>query len=364
MKCVAVGDIFITPEMMRDGIKKYEELFDTCQYFYFGTKDRKTMRDVVKIIEHGGREECELPEGLIEAVQDADVLMVHLCPVTREMLSHTKKLKYILCNRGGVENVDIEAATEKKILVMSNPAHNANAVAEFTIGLIFNEIRNISRAHYALKHGEWREKYPNSGSIIELKDLTVGIVGFGNIGNLVCEKLSGFGCQILINSLREPEHTNQRINWDKVRFVDLDTLIMESDIISLHVRSEENTVLFGIREFELMKRTAYFINTSRSCFVDYAALYKALSVQKIKGAAIDVFSEEPCTENPFLGLDNITLTNHRAGDTLNAYKDSPEMMLAELASWISEKVTPKFLVNRADQIDPVMQISRRCIDQR
>ena len=346
MKCVAAGDIFITPEMMRDAIETYGDLFDECRYFYFGLENRKAMRDIVKIIERGGREECELPKGLMEAVRDADVLMVHLCPVTRKMLSHTEKLKYILCNRGGVENVDVEAAAEKNIWVMANPAHNANAVAEFTVGLIFSEIRNISRAHYALKGGEWREKYPNFGRIIELKDLTVGIVGFGNIGELVCEKLSGFGCQILISSPWEPKRVNPRINWDKVRYVDLDTLIAGSDIISLHVRSEEKKALIGEREFEMMKRTAYLINTSRSYMVDNAALYKALSAQQIEGAAVDVFDKEPLgMDDPFLELDNITLTNHRAGDTLNAYKDSPEMMLTELAGWLTAKKLPRFLVS-------------------
>lgn len=348
MKVLAVGDIFITPEMMKTAFEKYEELFD-CKYLFFGKKNRKTMRDTVKMIECGGRDKCTLPKGYLDAIEEAEVLMVHLCPVTEEVLDRAKNLKYILCNRGGTENVDVDAASARKIKVLTNPAHNANAVAEFTIGIMFSELRNIARSHLALKNGDWREKYPNSGNIIELKDLTVGVVGFGNVGELVCEKLSGFGCNILISNLFEPEHTNPRINWDKVRYVELEELIMTSDVISLHARSRSKKPIFGKKEFEMMKSSAYFINTSRSYMVDYEALYEALNEQLIEGAAIDVFEVEPLgKEHPFLALDNITLTNHRGGDTVNAYADSPKMMLDELVPWIQENKLPKFWCNKGE----------------
>lgn len=337
MKFLAVGDVFITPDMMKSGFEKYKDYFEDGKYLFFGTKTRKSMRDTVKLIERYGRDECVLPKGYLEAIEDAEVLMVHLCPVTEEVLRHAKKLKYILCNRGGTENIDIDAAEARKIKVLTNPAHNANAVAEFTIGVMFSEMRNIARSHMSLKNGDWREKYPNSGHIIELKDLTVGIVGFGNVGELVCEKLSGFGCKILISNLFEPEKTNPRINWDKVSFVDLDELITTADIISLHARSKSNKPIFGKREFEMMKTSAYFINTSRSYMVDYKALYNALNKQLIEGAAIDVFEVEPLGDHPFLRLDNITLTNHRGGDTVNAYSDSPKMMLDNLTNQLQNE---------------------------
>ena len=347
MKCVAVGDVFITPEMMKIAVEKHDDFIDSCQYFFFGENHRKEMRDTVKMIERGDRDKCKLPEGYLKAVEDAEILIVHLCPVTETVLNHAKKLKYILCNRGGTENVDIDAASERKIKVITNPAHNANAVAEFTIGVMFSELRNISRAHLALKNGEWREKFPNSGKIIELKDLTIGIVGFGNVGELVCEKLSGFGCKIIISNLFEPEHTNPRINWDKVKFADLKYLLTHSDVITLHARSSSNKPIFTATEFEMMKRSAIFINTSRPYMVDYKALYNALNEHQIQGAAIDVFEKEPLgLDNPFLSLDNITLTNHRGGDTVNSYADSPIMMLDALREYINEGKNPKYWVNR------------------
>lgn len=347
MRCVFVGDVFITPEMMRSAVEGYGGLVTDASYFFFGRPNRKVMRDTVKTIERGGRDELALPPGLEKAVADAELLMVHLCPVTKALIAKAPKLKYVLCNRGGVENVDMEAAAAAGIRVLNNPAHNANAVAELTIGLIFSEIRNIVRSHVALKSGEWREKYPNSGHIIELKDLTVGIIGFGNVGESVCEKLSPFGCQMLVYSphAKSKAKDNPKINWSGLRFVSLEELVTKSDIISLHARAPKGQVLLGERAFEMMKPTAYFINTARSYMVDYNALYNALLEEQIAGAAIDVFEMEPLGPSyPFLRLDNVTLTNHRGSDTLNAYSDSPAMMLKALHEWLADGKAPKFLL--------------------
>ena len=347
MKCVCAGDVFITPDMMKDAMERHPSIAESVQYFFFGRPNRKVMRNTVKVIERGGRDELDLPHGMEDAMTDAEMLMVHLCPVTKALLAKSPKLKYILCNRGGCENIDMEEATRLGIKVLLNPAHNANAVAELTIGLIFSEIRNITRSHVGLKSGEWREKYPNSGRIIELKDLVVGIIGFGNVGELVCEKLNGFGCRILVYTPHHKARDNPRIAWDRLEFVSLEELVTKSDIISLHARAPKGQMLIGRRSFEMMKPTAYFINTARSHMVDYDALYTALAEEQIAGAAIDVFEMEPLGPSyPFLRLDNVTLTNHRGGDTLNAYSDSPLMMLEELRKWLSGEKEPKFWANR------------------
>lgn len=347
MKCVAIGDIFITPEMIKRAVEKFPDLIDGCQYLYFGLNNRKAMRDTVKAIERGDRDKLDLPDGMLDAVADAEIVMVHLCPVTDKVIAAAPKLKYILCNRGGIENVDVGSAKTHGISVLNNPAHNANACAEFVIGQMLCETRNIARSCMAIKSGSWREKYPNSGDIIEMKDLTIGIVGFGNIGELVCEKLSAFGCKMLVSTKSEHEKSNPRIRWDMLEFVDFDTLLQKSDIITCHVRSKISDVLFGKREFELMKPNCYFINTSRSCYVDMNALYEALNGDEIRGAALDVFDTEPLGPSyPFLELDNVTLTNHRAGDTVNSYADSPAMMLQDLEGWVRDGKSPKFLVTK------------------
>lgn len=344
MKCVAIGDNFITPDMMKKGIENYSYLqFSNIEYFFFGLHSRPEMRHIVKVIETGGFETLDLPEGLLEAVEDADVIMCHLCPITKKVLERAKKLKLVLCNRGGHENIDVEACTERNVAVLLNPSHNANAVAEFTIGLILNETRNITRSNIAINNGEWREKYPNTATQIhEMCDMTIGLIGFGSVAQLVYEKLKAFGCRFLISDPFYSGHVNKNI----AKFVPLEQLLENSDIISLHARLSRKSILLGENEFKRMKNTAYFINTARSYMVDYDALANALKSGEIMGAAIDVFDVEPVTKenNPLVGLDNCTLTNHRGGDTINSYSDSPAMMMKEAQKFF-EGDTPKFWLN-------------------
>ncbi|MBQ7725967.1 MAG: 2-hydroxyacid dehydrogenase, partial [Clostridia bacterium] len=340
----AIGDIFITPDMMKAGIESYPNLqFFNTEYFYFGLKSRAEMRNIVKIIETGGFESLELPEGLLTAVEDADVIMCHLCPITKTVLEKAKKLKLVLCNRGGHENIDLPACTQRNVAVLLNPSHNANAVAEFTVGLILNETRNITRSAIAINHGEWREKYPNTATTIhEISDMTIGLIGFGAVAKLVYQKLKAFNCRFLIT---DPYVNQDDINKNIAKFVSLEQLLQNSDVISLHARLSRKAVFIGEAQFKQMKPTAYFINTARSYMVDYDALANALKNNEIMGAAIDVFDQEPIDpQNPLLHLDNCTLTNHRGGDTINSYSDSPAMMMKE-ARIFFDGDTPKYWIN-------------------
>lgn len=267
------------------------------------------MREVVKKIE--AKEKVAIPLGLREELKDADAVMVHLCPLPTEVLLETRKLKVIYCNRGGRENIG-----ETDVEVITNPFHNANAVAEFTVGLIINESRNISRSNQALKNGIWRENYPNSSDIKELSSMTIGIVGYGNVGKLVHEKLKGFGCKFIICDINSNN---------------LDEVLRESDVITIHIRSKDKTAIISKKELLKMKPTAYLINTARSYAVNTNDLYEALKNKTICGAAIDIFDIEPLPNNyKLLELDNITLTNHRGGDTANSYVDSPKIMINKM----------------------------------
>ena len=344
MKCVAIGDVFITPEMMKNGIEKSKQIeFSEVEYFYFGLDSRSEMRNIVKIIETGGFETLTLPQGLLQAVRDAEVIMCHLCPITRQLVESAKKLKVVLCNRGGHENIDVDACTENNVAVLLNPSHNANAVAEFTVGLMLNETRNISRSQIAINNNQWRENYPNTLTTIhEMCDMTIGLIGFGSVAKLVYEKLKAFGCRFLIY---DPFIAYDEINKNLAQLVSLDYLLRNSDIVSLHARLSRKAILIGKDEFKMMKKTAYFINTARSYMVDYYALAEALKSGEIMGAAIDVFDKEPVDpDNPLVGIDNCTLTNHRGGDTINSYSDSPAMMLNACRQYLDGDM-PKFWIN-------------------
>lgn len=333
MKIVAVGDAYITVDMMREAVEKSEFSDSKAEYFHFGYTNRGEMRNIVRKIEIGQKDELDLPEGLELAIEDAEVLMVHLCPVTEKIIEKAKNLKYILCNRGGVENIDVDAVSKRGIVLINNPAHNANAVAEYTIGLMLVETRNIGRSFFSLKNGEWRELYPNTTSQIhEMHDLIVGIIGFGAVGRLVAEKLEKFNCKVLVY---DPYLDISAYDMLNVSFVEMDELLKKSDIISIHARGE--SAIITECELRKMKKTAYLINTARSALLDSKALEEALKNKTIMGAAIDVFDTEPEIPQTLRRYDNLTITNHRGGDTINAYSDSPKMMLKNLYNFLSGK---------------------------
>ncbi len=341
MKMVVVGDAYINLDMMKSAVEKSSLSDLSVEYFYFGFESRREMRGIVQKIEKGESDTIELPEGYEKAMEDADIVMVHLCPVTQKIINKSKNLKYILCNRGGIENIDVDTATQNGIMVLNNPAHNANAVAEYTVGLILCETRNIGRAYMSLKNGEWREKFPNTETTIhEMHDLTIGLIGFGSVGRLVAERLESFKCKILVY---DPYLDISAYDMLNVEFVELDELLKYSDVISLHARGRETII--GFKELSKMKKTAYFINTARSALVDYDALEKVLDNNIIMGAAIDVFDSEPNIPDSLRYHDNLTITNHRGGDTVNSYSDSPLMMLNNLNNYFNGR-KPLFWLNR------------------
>ena len=341
MKIVCVGDAYVTAEMMTEGVAPYLKDADSLEILFFGEENRTDMRDTVKAIETMKRDDIPVPERLYDAIVDCDILIVHLCPVTGKMLEKANNLKAILSCRGGTENIDVETASRKGIVVATNPAHNANAVAEYTIGLIICETRNVSRSDRFLKKGIWREKYPNTETTIkELCDMTIGIVGFGSVGRLVAEKLSVFGCDILICDPYTSESAYDFINF---KFVDMKTLLQKSDVVTLHARAKEP--IMGENEFAQMKPTAYLVNTARSVLVDPNALKKALDNHQIMGAAIDVFETEPVIPEFYKNYDNITITNHRGGDTINSYKDAPAFAIQNYLRYLNGE-RMRFWVNK------------------
>ncbi len=328
MKCLAVGDMLI-PGVYFDKVLKNCGLFEEYKSLSWKEKeDKKEARNTIRQIETLGSRAYMPTEEIFEAVSDMDVLAVHLCPVPRELMERASHLKYILTCRGGVENIDLEAARERGIVIINCPGHNAYAVAEITIGLILCEMRNLSRANRALVNGIWREEYPNSEKIMELRSCKIGIIGFGTIGRLVAERLKAFGSQILVNDPFVPAKEIEKLGYHSV---EKDRLLEEADVITLHGRiGPKDPPIIGAKELKKMKNTTYLINTARAVLVDMDALYAALKNREIRGAAIDVYPSEPLpSDYPFLSLDNVTLTNHRGGATIESYVRAPEMILEQ-----------------------------------
>jgi len=295
------------------------------------------------LIEKEGPSAEKVVSQISMANKATEILLVLFCPLSKETIDALPQLKLIGVARGGLENIDINYATKKGILVHHLEGRNAQAVSDFTIGLIIAEMRNIARSHYALKNGVWRKNYVNSDMIPELKEKIIGLIGFGYIGQLVAKKLSGFEVEILVF---DPYISEEIVHKYKARKVNLEYLLQNSDFVSLHARlGEENKNMLGERELALMKKTAYLINTARAGLIKEDALFNLLKERKIAGAALDVFWEEPIPkDSPWLMLDNVTLTSHLAGTTREALTNSP-LLLVEDINRLLDNNEPHFVVN-------------------
>ncbi len=275
------------------------------------------------------------PAEISAFIADAEVLINHLAPVNGAMLDAHPALKLIAVCRGGPVNIDMAAARERGITVVNTPGRNAAAVAEFTIGMILAQTRLITLGHTALAAGEWRgDLYRADITGSELSALTIGVVGYGQIGTRVVRLLKSFGCRILVADPYVQLSPGDRD--DGVAKVALDELLAQSDVISLHARvTAETTGFIGRRELALMKPSAYLINTARGPLVDYAALYEALAGRQIRGAALETFAVEPAPPDlPLLGLPNVTLTPHIAGASLQTVERSAAMVAEEVRRYV------------------------------
>lgn len=291
------------------------------------------IKNIYRLEKNGPEAEPIVPAYLKH--KDAEVLAVSFSPVSGAMMDAFDNLHVIGISRTGTENVNIKAATERGILVVNAAGRNANAVSDYTIGLMICESRNIARQHYLMKNGGLTKVYTNNAIMPDLCGKTIGLYGFGYIGKLMAEKLSGFHVNIIAFDPFVSEENMKEYNVTKV---DMDRLCKESDFISIHARqTKENYHAFGKAQFEMMKPTAYFINTARASMVDYDALIEALKSHTIAGAATDVYPKMPLdAEDPIRKLDNITLSAHLAGSTTDAVINSWKFVFQRTANVIHD----------------------------
>jgi D-3-phosphoglycerate dehydrogenase len=340
MKLLAISDTYIPRAFMEDGFAGLKPLGVDVEVRGWEHSTLIELQQANLAIEQGGPEAVALPAEVADVVADFDFVSVQFTPLSRSFIAAAEKLKVIAVLRGGTENVDVEYATSRGICVLNTPGRNARAVAECTMGMILSEVRNIARAHERLFAGQWRRSFPNSAAIPELCGKTVGLVGYGEVGHLVAGYLAAFGSRIIAY---DPYCQGDPA---PAELVDLDTLMRRSEVISIHARlTEESHHLIGERELRLMKPTAILVNTARSGLVDEAALTRALSERRIMGAALDVFDVEPLPQDhPLLQLDNVTLTPHLAGSTIDAFRNSPKMMAEHLGRMLAGE-SPLPIVN-------------------
>lgn len=264
-------------------------------------------------------------EQLIEIAGDYEAIVTRSeTKVTAEVIAAAPKLKVVGRAGVGVDNIDVQAATEKGILVVNVPGANTVAAAEHALALILALARHVPQACDDLKGGNWkRSKFAG----VELRGKTLGIIGLGRIGTEVANRARAFEMRILAY---DPYVTPARAEKIGAEVVPLEALLRESDFVSLHTaKTQETTGLLGPEEIAAMKEGARLINCARGGLVDEDALYSALKEGKLAGAALDVFAQEPPGKHPLFELPNVIATPHLAGSTLEA-QEANGVIIAEL----------------------------------
>ena len=331
-----IGDRFMLPDAFVAALRKVVGDAATLRTLELPWPDAPMVHGYAGSGLEGLKEYQGEPEDIIAFIGDASILVTHLAPITGAMLDRMPKLKLIAVSRGGPVNIDMAAARERGVTVVNAPGRNASAVAEFTIAAILVETRLIRAGHEALRRGEWRgDLYRADLTGTELSELTVGLIGYGEIGTRVVPLLKPFGCRILVC---DPyQELSAQDAADGVEMTDLDTLLAESDVVSLHARVTEETKGFlAAPQFARMKRGAYFINTARGPMVNYPDLQRALESRHLRGAMLETFWQEPTPPDaPLLRLDNVTLTPHIAGASTTTVRIAARMAAEEVRRWLA-----------------------------
>ena len=263
------------------------------------------------------------PEELKNIIPNYDGLIVRSATkVTSDIIEAATNLKIIGRAGAGVDNIDIEAAKSKNIIVMNTPGGNTNATAEHTIGLIFSLLRKIPTANETTHKGLWEKKKMKGN---ELKGKKIGIIGFGNVGKRVAEISNALGMKVFIHSTY---FNSIRDNFKNYAYSDLKNILSNSDIISFHCKpNKDGSSIITKDEFNMMKKNCILINTARGGLINESDLIQALKNNVIKGAALDVFKKEPLEESELFNQDNIILTPHIAAST-----DEAQIVVAEMVA--------------------------------
>jgi D-3-phosphoglycerate dehydrogenase / 2-oxoglutarate reductase len=275
-------------------------------------------------------------DDVVDFLGNAEILVTQLAPMSRGMLERLPNLKMIAVSRGGPVNIDMQAARDHGVLVVNTPGRNASAVAEFTLGAMLAETRKIRVGHEALRRGEWRgDLYRADVTGRELNELTVGVIGYGNIGTKVVRLLRAFGAKVLVHDpyiQLAPEDAAAG-----VELVSFDHLLAQSDVVTMHARvTAETKHMMNADAFAAMKPGALFINTARGPLCDYDALLAALTNGTLGSAMLETFAVEPVPMDwPLLQLPNVTITPHIAGASVRTVTFAAEQAAEEVRRYLA-----------------------------
>jgi D-3-phosphoglycerate dehydrogenase len=326
---LAAGDHFILPAMFEDAIRSRAPSGTTLTFKHFQSPwPAVPFGDVGEVTEASGSE-----AEMIAALAGADIMVANHAPLT-ECIIRASDLKFAVIARGGVTNANLAAATAAGLVISNAPGRNAAATAEHTLALMLAVLRRIPDAHAELRGGVWRgDLYEYSKSGLELGSAQLGLIGYGQIGSRVARMALGFGARIRVYD----PYVDARNLPDHVQQTDLDTLLANSTIVSLHARAGAETHhILNAATIARMPAGSVVINCARGSLLDYDALCDALESGHLFGAGLDVFDQEPIPPgNQLLTARNLVITPHIAGASRETAATAARIAGEEVARYLS-----------------------------
>ncbi len=337
-KLAIIGDQFMLPEVFeKEIIAACGEVFD-MKCMANGWPEEPMEHGYAVAGMDGLKEYIGDPDEICRFIDDAEILVTHLAPLSASMFERLPALQMVAVSRGGPVNIDMNAARDHNVLVVNTPGRNASAVAEFTIGAILAETRRIRVGHESLRNRQWRgDLYRADLTGKELHEMTIGVVGYGQIGTRLVKLLRAFGSKILVNDpyvQLDPDDLAAGVTQ-----VTYEEILRESDVLTLHARvTDETTHMINAESLSCMRNDAVLINTARGPLVDYPALVQALKTGAIAGAVLETFDIEPVPlDAELLSMPNVTLTPHIAGASVFTVTKAAKMAANEVYRYLHQK---------------------------
>lgn len=333
MKILAVGDSFVPTRLFETGLASLA----AEHQIRFIQLDMDAPFVPMTPSERAIRECAGNPQQLVNALDGDEILLVHGAPVTDAVLDASPNLKLVGVARGGPVNVDLAAASDRGIAVITAPGRNADAVADLTLAYMVMLARGImTGVEFVARGGRVGDSAFEGAQFFghELGGHVLGLVGYGNVGSRVARRALAFGMPVLVY---DPYVAADQVESPGIEMTDLDELLARSDFVSLHARVTPETVdFFDAKKFGKMKRGAFFINSAREALVDEQALYKALVSKHLAGTALDVLKPWPeDTPSPLVSLPNVIITPHIGGATHEAALRGVQILAAQIDRYLA-----------------------------
>ncbi|MFP3989543.1 2-hydroxyacid dehydrogenase [Streptomyces sp. E11-3] len=328
---LAAGNHFIRPSLFTEAVRTaagdlpldVRELQFPWPHTPFGP--------VAEVIEASGSE-----EQMIKALQGVQICITEHGPLTERILANCPDLKLFCTSRGGPVNANLEAATRHGVAVCYAPGRNATATAEHTLTLLLAAARGVGDTHTDLRKGTWRGDYYDYDTCgIEIDGTTVGLVGYGAIGSRVATVLRAMGAEVLVHD----PYVRPEALAGIAEQVSLDELLRRSRIVSLHARvTDETKGMIGRAQIAAMPRGSILVNCARGALLDYEAVCDALDSGHLRGAAFDVFPEEPLpADSRLLTAPGVILTPHIAGGSQQVAHKAAAIVAAEVGRYLRDE---------------------------